>query len=366
MGNVLNSLADALHMKPAVFDILAVAVLLVLCLVAGIIISRILHHYSERFRGGWGELIFSLFESLPIPLMLLAGLYTALEQFTLPTRWEHFGSKLILILVILVLFFFPAKVITLFLRRMSQREPAFERVTQPATFLIRLLFAMIAVIIVLENLGIHLTAVWTTLGVGSVAVALALQDTLSNFFAGLYIMVDRPINPGDYVKLDSGQEGHVQHIGWRSTQLRTLQNNMVYLPNSTLSKAVITNYSAQEERMSLLIPVSVAYGSDPRRVEQVLAELAIEAAKDAEHCPGLLAFPEPFVRFIPGFGASSLDFTLIVQVGKFVDQYAVQTELRNRIVERLNKEGIGIPFPTRTLVLDPSAAELLKRPEPKD
>jgi small-conductance mechanosensitive channel len=113
---------------------------------------------------------------------------------------------------------------------LEEKEPTLERVTAPATFVVRVLFAVVAVIIVLENLDIHLTAVWTTLGVGSVAVALGLQDTLGNFFAGLYLLADRPIRLDDYVKLDSGQEGYVVSIGWRSTHLRTGANNLVVVP----------------------------------------------------------------------------------------------------------------------------------------
>ena len=138
------------------------------------------------------------------------------------------------------------------------------RVTQPAAFVVRTLFALLGTIIFLENMGISLTAVWTTLGVGSVAVALALQETLSNFFSGLYLLADRPVSPNDYIKLDSNQEGYVLRIGWRSTILRTLGNNYVVIPNSTLAKAIITNYSAPETRMSYSLPVSVAYGTDPQ------------------------------------------------------------------------------------------------------
>ncbi len=340
----------ALHFSPTLFSALMVFAMLAAALVAGFILSRVFRRYATKFEKTWGELLFSLFESLPVPLLLLATLYTAIELFTLPPQWERIGSKLILALVILVLFYFPAKVLILFLRRLSQREPLLERVTEPAAFATRALFALVAIIIVLENLGVHLTVVWTTLGVGSVAVALALQETLSNFFAGLYLLADRPINPGDYVKLDSGQEGYVVRIGWRSALLRTLSNNMIVVPNSTLSKAVITNYSMPEDRMSLVIQVNVASGTDPRRVEKILVDVAKEAARD--RCDGLLPHPEPFAQFIPGFGKSTLDFSLVVQVRKFSDQYPVQSELRKRILERFQKEGIEIPFPTQSILIE--------------
>ena len=355
---MLEDLARALHLSRGVYYTIILGMMLLGALMLGFALNRILHHWTKKFRNTWGEMVFALLESLPVPLLLLLSLYTGLESLTLPRKYDRLGSKLILTLVILVIFYFPAKVLGLFLRRMSQRNPAMERITQPTTFLVRVLFALLAVIIVLENLGVSLTAVWTTLGVGSVAVALALQETLSNLFAGLYIMADRPVSPGDYIKLDSGQEGFVMRIGWRSATLRTMQNNFIVVPNSTMAKAIITNYSLPEPQMALPIQVGVAYGSDTGKVERVLLEVAREATHDG--LEGLIADPPPVVRLNPGFGDSSLDFTLIVRISQFKDQFLVQSELRKRILERFPKEGIEIPFPTRTLVLDQSALEALQ------
>jgi small-conductance mechanosensitive channel len=350
---MLHDLAHSLNIRPAVVDLIAAGLVIFLFLVAGLILNRILHHWTRKLQGRLGELFFALLESLTLPLMLLTGLYAALQIFELPHKWELAGSKLIVALVIIVLCFFPAKILMLFLRRAGERNPGLAQATTPATFVVRVLFALVAVAIILENLGIHLTAVWTTLGVGSVAVALALQETLSNLFAGLYVMADRPIRPGDYIKLDSGQEGFVVRVGWRSTSIRMLANNLIIIPNSTIAKAVITNYSMPEDRMSYVLQVGVAYGTDPARVEKALLDSVQDAIHD--NVEGLLADPKPFVRFIPGFGDSSLDFSLIVQVAKFTDQYPVQSELRKRIVKRFAAEGIEIPFPIRTVVLDKSS-----------
>lgn len=360
---MVQHLAQTFHVTPGVLLTVAVATLLISAFVVGFVLNRILHHWTKKFRGSWAEFVFALLESLPLPLLVLAACYVGLELLTLPWKYERIGSKLIFALLILILFYFPAKVVILFLRRLGQRRPGLEQVAQPATFLIRALFAVLAVIIVLENLGVSLTAVWTTLGVGSVAVALALQDTLSNFFAGLYLLVERPISPGDYIKLDSGQEGFVVRVGGRSTTLRMLANNLMVVPNSTLAKAVITNYSMPEPRMAYVLPVSVAYGTDTAQVERVLLEVVQESLRDG--LEGLLPDPPPFVRFIPGFGQSSLDFSLIVQVRQFTDQYLVQSELRRRIVARFQQEGIQIPFPTRTLILDESTRKLLGGTGPK-
>jgi small-conductance mechanosensitive channel len=350
---MLHEFAQSLNIRPAIVDLIAVATVLLISLVAGIILNRIFHHWTMKMRGRFGELLFALLESLPLPLLLLVGLYAGLEIFALPHKWELIGSKLIVALVIIVLCYFPAKILMLFLRRAGEKNPDLSQATTPATLVVRVLFALIAVAIILENLGIHLTAVWTTLGVGSVAVALALQETLSNLIAGLYVMADRPIRPGDYIQLDSGPEGFVLRIGWRSTSLRTRANNLVVVPNSTLAKAVITNYSLPELRTGFGLQVGVAYGTDPERVERVLVEVAKQALR--EGVGGMLADSEPTVRLNPGFGDSSLDFTLGFQIRDVSDQFLVQSELRKRILKRFEQEGIVMPYPVRTVVLDKSS-----------
>jgi len=205
---------------------------------------------------------------------------------------------------------------------------------------------IIGCLIILSMLGISITPLITALGVGGLAVALALQDTLANLFAGIHILLEKSLRVGDFVKLESGQEGYIDDISWRTTKVRMLPNNMVIIPNSKLAKSIVTNYYLPEKRLSLLIPISVSYSSDPAMVEQVLID---ESKRSVGEIPGLLGDPEPFVRFIPGFGESSLNFTLICQVAEFVDQYLAQHELRKRIFARFRAEGIEIPFPQRTV-----------------
>lgn len=214
--------------------------------------------------------------------------------------------------------------------------------------LVKWVVMLLGLFILLNSLGVSITPLLTALGVGGLAVALALQDSLSNFFAGLHILVERQVRVGDYIRLQSGEEGYVEDIGWRTTRVRMLPNNMVIIPNSKLAQSIITNFYLPEKRMALLIPMSVSYDSDPEHVERVLVE---EARKAAGEVQGLLRDPPPFVRFIPGFGDSSLDFTLICQVAEFVDQYLVQHELRKRIFKRFREEGIEIPFPQRVVHL---------------
>ena len=291
------------------------------------------------------------------PILVLSVLMASMNLFDLPPRVLRVFNRGLSLAVLVALLYYTAKTVQLLVNSWLSRTADRTSLRDPVNFLVRVLFAGLAAMIVLDNLGISLTAVWTTLGVGSVAVALALQDTLTNFFAGVYLRIDNPVRAGDYIKLESGEEGFVLHLGWRSTRIRTLPNNVVVVPNAKLASAIVTNFSLPEPRMSLLISVSVSYDCDPERVERILVEETKRAAGKVE---GLLADPAPFVRFIPGFGDSSLDFTLICQVCTFVDQYLVQHELRKRIFARFRREGITIPFPQREVHIRSQEAASLR------
>jgi small-conductance mechanosensitive channel len=199
----------------------------------------------------------------------------------------------------------------------------------------------LAAAIVSDALGVSLAPALTALGVGSLAVALALQDTLSNFFAGVYLVTDKPVRPGDFIRVDPSFEGYVESIGWRSTHLRTLNNNLVILPNATLSKSVITNYSLPTANVASSVRVDVAFEADLDKVEDALAD----EAKRALDLPGMAELPVPSVVMSPGFVDGAVGFTVAFHVRSFADQGVVQPALRKRIAARLKKEGIALSTP---------------------
>lgn len=299
--------------------------------------------------------------SVILPASVLLGLQLALARAPLEADARAWGiralSALLLVLATFVVGRVLARVLGYYLAQVEGLRPlagVSERIALLVIWAIGLLMA-------LSQLNVEITPLLTTLGVAGLATALALQDTLANFFAGLYLLADRPVRVGDYVKLDGGAEGYVVGVGWRSTKIRQLANNVIVIPNQKVAQSIITNYHLPEPRMSLLIPVSVSYDADPDHVERVLLDVATRAAGQVQ---GLLAEPPPMVRFIPGFGDSALEFTLICQVREFVDQYLVQHELRKRILRRFRAEGLEIPFPQRTLHLDPRVLEDLHLPGP--
>lgn len=295
----------------------------------------------EKSKSEWDQRAYRLLESYLFLFLVVGGLLFVIDAVPLPPKILRAADRLLILSGLVLSIFILGKAALLILRSVGARYEAMGNIQGPIETLTKIVFVAVGGMIVLDNLGISLTPIITTLGIGSLAVAIALQDTLGNFFAGLYLKADRPIEMGHYVRLESGQEGFVHRIGWRSTQIRTLQNNVVVVPNNKLAQTIITNFDLPEERMAVLIPVGVSYDSDPRRVEEILLD---EARRAAGEVPGLLSHPEPFVRLIPGFGDFSLNFTLTCYVEKFLDQFPVQDELRKRIFQRFQREGVQIPF----------------------
>jgi small-conductance mechanosensitive channel len=277
---------------------------------------------------------------------LVPGIAAAAELTALPPRLARLLALALVAAIILSVTVTLANLVGVLIVRAGTRKALGGPVTGLAQTSARGAVFIVGALVLLGALGVQITPLLTALGVGGLAVALALQDTLSNLFAGLHLLADRPIRVGDYVKIGDGIEGFVVDVGWRSTRVRLLQNSVVIVPNSTVAKSTIINYDLPESRMALLVQVNVDYSSDPDRVERLLVE---EAERAVDDVPGLLAEPRPSARLIPGFGESALQFTLVCHVVRFVEQYPVQHELRKRILRRLRAEGIAIPFPTRVV-----------------
>jgi len=284
-----------------------------------------------------------LLESLRFPSLvwcLLIGVYIAVDTAHLPPRL----NSLMVVSVTAAIANLAGTTIGYVLKENNLAIPA----TGLSLTIIKIAVWTTGGLVLLSGLGVSIAPILTALGVGGLAVALALQDTLSNFFAGIHLLIEEPVRVGDFVRLETGQEGYIVDIGWRTTRIRMLPNNMVIIPNNKLTQSVLINYSMPEPRMAVSIRISVAYGTDPGRVELALLD---EVQQAIGHVPGLLADPAPAVRLIPGFGESSLDFTLGVHVREFEDQFPVQHELRKRILKRFESEKIEVPFPQRTVHL---------------
>jgi small-conductance mechanosensitive channel len=331
---------------------LAIFIFVIIWVAMSLLVSRIfktyIQHWAVKSKVPFEKLLVEALHGPLLILLLLIGGRVVLDAVELTAKMARFATVGVSLATAFILVYAAVKFYHGVLMEYGQRYEPIKPSLGILNLLGKALIIIIGLLVTLDSLSISITPLLTTLGIGGLAVALAFKDTLANFFAGLYILADRPIREGDYIKLEGGPEGYVEGVGWRSTRIRTLPNNIVIIPNSKVSESIITNYFLPERRMALLLNIAVSYGSDSRRVEKILLEEATQASSELE---GLLADPPPIVRFIPGFGESALNFTLICQVREFADQYSVQHELRHRLFERFKKEGIEIPFPQRTVHL---------------
>jgi small-conductance mechanosensitive channel len=214
------------------------------------------------------------------------------------------------------------------------------------------LIAALGFLVVLNGLGVSIAPMLTAMGIGGLAVALALQEPLANLFAGLFITVAGQVRVGDYVKLESGLEGYVVDFGWRSTRIRMLANNLIVVPNAKLAQEIVVNYHLPAPALGVLVDVGVDYDSDLPHVERVTCEVARDVLQTV---PGGAAEFEPFIRYHT-FADSSINFSVILRGNEFTDQYLLKHEFIKRLHLRYRSEGISIPFPIRTLAMRDAAA----------
>jgi MscS family membrane protein len=203
-----------------------------------------------------------------------------------------------------------------------------------------LLFAL-GVVVILSKFKVDISAFVVSLGVGSLAIALAAQDTLSNMISGFIIMIDRPFRIGDRIRYADNQVGDVIEIGIRSTKIQDFDNNISIIPNNELVKSRLVNVTYPTTLTRVVVEVGVAYGSDINKVKQIMLSAT-------ENDTDLSAQKPPDVFFI-NFGDSSLDFRLIAFTDHYSNVWGMQCRLREKIYELFNKEGIEIPFPQRVL-----------------
>jgi small-conductance mechanosensitive channel len=213
--------------------------------------------------------------------------------------------------------------------------------------LVRLLVVVVGLLVIMDTLGVNITPVLASLGVGSLAVALAVQDTLSNFFAGLYLLVDRPVSIGDNVRLEDGTEGNVATIGWRSTQVRLGNNSVVIIPNAKLAASRLTNFDLPDPEFLVAVPVGVSHGSDLERVETVTLDVA--RALQTTHAAAVPGY-SPVMRYT-ALAESAVTFNVFVRARNYDVSFVLKHDFIKALHARYRQEKVEIPFPQRAVHL---------------
>lgn len=310
------------------------------------LLFRQLSYWAKKTETQAGNLVIGATKTPSLIWALILATYLGLRFSELPESVVDVSGKILLILGIISVTLFLANLVSRLVQAyLARAETALLPVSSLMQNIIRGIIFLIGILVILGSLGIEITPLLATLGVGGLAVALALQDTLANLFAGFYIAVTKQISIGDYIKLDSGEEGYVTDIHWRATKIKMLANNVVLVPNEKLAKAIVTDYYLPEKEMAVLVNLGVHYNSDLRKVEGVTVEVAREVMKEVQG--GVPEF-EPFIRYHT-FGDFSINFTVILRAREFVDQYLIKHEFIKRLHERYKAEGVIIPYPIRAM-----------------
>jgi len=343
MEQVLKISTDALK------EIIIPLAVLVIALILGYIIRKIvflrLAKWAEHTKTQLDDIIIAAIKGPFIVWFLMLGIYLAIELTKFPENIVNLIGKALLVLGIFSATLVLANIMSQVIKAYSSKVESALPVNSLTQNISRVVILGIGILVIINSLGISITPILATLGIGGLAVALALQETLTSLFSGFHITVARQIKIGDYIKLDSGEEGYIIDINWRTTKIRMLPNNVTLIPNEKLTKAIVTNYYLPDKEMAVLVNLGVHYGSDLKKVEKVTCEVAGEIMKTV---PGGVPGFEPFIRY-NAFGDSSIGFTVILRVKEFTDQYLIKHEFIKRLHERYKKEGIVIPYPIRTI-----------------
>jgi small-conductance mechanosensitive channel len=326
---------------PVVF-LLSIVVLLAF---KNLILAVFRRYVAQRASLAWSD---SFIEALsPALTIVIVASGVALLDRTLPLspRSDRAFDVVVAGTLVLALIIFTDSICRKLIERLALRSSAVQGALGLLQGAVRGVIIGLGILVFMDSIGISITPLIASLGVGSLAVALALQDTLANLFAGIYLIAEKPVEGGHFIKLESGEEGHVTRVGWRNTRIRMLNDTMVVVPNSKLAGSVITNFSLPQHQLAVSVEVGVDYSCDLERVEHVTLEVARELMTYSDGAaPGF----ESRMRYHT-FADSSVNFTVWLGARDFVSGMKIKHEFIKLLHKRYHSEEISIPFPRHTL-----------------
>ena len=293
------------------------------------------------------DLIIKTIRAWVIPWFLALGLYLGLKELNLESRFYFWIENGLMIFYIFSGTMILAKVVSGLIRIKAAGSDAIIPSSSIVSNIIVIIIYCIGLLIILQSQGISITPVLTALGVGGLAVALALQPTLSNLFAGLQIISSGNFNRGDFIKLSSGEDGFIEDITWRSTTIRAASDHIIIVPNSKLADMTVMNYHLPQQEITFAVEVGIAYESDLSKVEKITKEVIREIL--IESVDGVKEF-EPEISFT-AFAESSIRLKAFLRVNNYLAQFQVRSAFLKKLHDRYNTEGISIPYPVRTVLM---------------
>lgn len=330
---------------------LVIPIFLLILLVVSAVAARLVRSATTRWLGGpsGDRPDKTPPPSLGVPIgcaVLMGGLLLILPELALPGRLGRTLTAGFDILFVLACALGISRIAIAALTEYAARNPAISPALGVTRGIVRIAIAVLAAIMALETLGVPVAPLLTTLGIGSLAVALALQETLANFFAGLHLLADRPVRPGDYIKIHDGEEGFVETIGWRSSRLRTTKNNIVIVPNQKLSQAILTNFHLPVSNVAMTVAITVAVDSDADAVDKLFNDELGRATAELDELRGA----KPVVRLADITDAGQV-WHCVLDVKDVEGQRLAGHEVRKRLLARLRRERIALAVKEKVFLL---------------
>ena len=336
------------------------AVFLLASGIANVVIRVIVGRWARRTPGTLDEELLSVVRGPVVLFIALSGLFLALliltnlesSRYQLITGYGDHIRRAWLVVVIVevayIIYHLLDAVLSWYIHQVAANTETEldDRLLPPLRRIMPLAVYSLGFLMALSVLNIPITPILAGLGIGGLAVALAVQPTLANFFAGTYVVTEGELNVGDYIELQGGPSGYVVEVGWRSTKIRSMFNNLVIIPNSQMANSIVTNYYSPEPAMNVLVYCGVSYDSDLNVVESVVREAAQELVDASEHA---VKDSEPWFGF-EEFGDSNISFWVFIQATDRLGSFYLTSDLVKVVHSRLTAEGIEINYPVRKLV----------------
>ena len=302
------------------------------------VIIRLIRAFMAKTKWQKDNAITGSIRGFGASFFLCLGLYTVLMQSKLEQNVYDMLRAILTVLIILLVTSAASRITVAVVRLYQGRYKGMLSSISIFTNIAKLLIFTIGFLIILQTLGISITPILTALGVGGLAVALALKDSLANLFAGLHIIASHQLKAGDYIKVSPDAEGHVMDINWRSTILKTMAHNEVIIPNAKVAEAIITNYSRPRDEIAVSVSVPVSYANDFAQVQKTALGVARGVA--SAH-PSAVASAEPSAKFA-AFNETSASLNVSVRCKNFAEQSALKDELLKELHHKFTQEKIAM------------------------
>lgn len=326
------------------------------------IATRVVHYFTRSTESRLDDLLARAVRRPFVLLVAIWGVALALESLSYLRDDRNWVTRIALALTVLVVTATVRRVLVILVEWQAHR-PGFGRgKLHPGSIpLIRrgvsiLVFAA-GILITLDTLGIAISPLLAGLGIGGLAVALALQPLLANVFASSYMLSDSSVRIGDSVEIEGGPSGIIDDIGWRATRIRSFDNNIVIIPNSMLADSTVTNFSLTSLEADARVDIGVAYEVDLDHVEAVCSEV-LTTLRD--EWPTSVKDHTPVVSFT-AFADSNIAVLLKLRAQTWDDSFGLKHEMMKRIHRRFADEGITINYPARRLLLQEQDTDGLDR-----